>query len=123
MIPDTRHFGFTWELYFTPGYEGEVEWRTTSDDGEFIVHNALVQNPGWTSAKRFLSEVFEPSTVHGYYIPLAMISLMLDNAAGGRSDDLRQFHRTNLALHVMSTAGLVLLLYLLFKQPLCLFID
>jgi tetratricopeptide (TPR) repeat protein len=100
-----------------------VHWPVLSaqalafDDGEFIVHNALVQNPGWKSAKRFLSEVFEPSTVHGYYIPLTMISLMLDNAAGGRSDDLRQFHRTNLTLHLMSTAGLVLLLYLLFRQP------
>ncbi len=100
-----------------------VHWPVLSaqavafDDGEFFVHNHLVQNPGWASAERFLGEVLEPSTVHGYYIPLTMISLMLDFAAGGRADDLGQFHRTNLALHAMSTAAVVVLLYLLFGNP------
>ncbi len=39
MIPDARRFGFTWEFYYStihPEY-GEIEWRTDSDDGRFIV--------------------------------------------------------------------------------------
>ncbi|MFQ5591723.1 MAG: tetratricopeptide repeat protein [Phycisphaerae bacterium] len=100
-----------------------VQWPVLSahalafDDGEFIVHNPAIQNPGLASTKRFLCEVLEPSTVHGYYIPLTMISLMLDYAAGGRPDDLRQFHRTNLALHVMTTVAVVVLLSVLFGRP------
>jgi len=100
-----------------------VHWPVLSaqalafDDGEFITNNHVVQNPSWASAWRFTREVLEPTTVHGYYIPLTMISLMLDYGAGGRPDDLRQFHRTNLGLHVLSTAGVVVLLYLLFNQP------
>jgi len=84
------------------------------DDGEFLTRNPLVQDPSMASAKRFVTEVLEPSTVHGYYIPLTMISLMLDHAAGGRPDDLRQFHRTNLVLHVITTIGVAMLLHLLF---------
>ena len=67
------------------------------DDTQYLTENLLVQNPGWTSARRFLTEVFEPSTVRGYYQPLAMISLMLDHAMGGRSDYLKPFHRTSLS--------------------------
>ena len=33
------------------------------DDDQYLVENRLVQNPGWTSAKRFLAEVLRPSTV------------------------------------------------------------
>src|SRR6185436_10458880 len=56
------------------------------DDGEYLIGNRLVQNPGWQSSWRFLSEVRAPSTVHGYYQPLNMISIMLDYAMGGRDD-------------------------------------
>ena len=84
------------------------------DDYDYLVNNTLVQRPGWTSAGRFLTEVFEPSTVRGYYQPLAMMSLMLDHAAGGRQTDLRAFHRTSLLLHVVNTSLVVLLLYFLF---------
>jgi len=87
------------------------------DDNEFLTENKLVRNPGWESARRFATEVLEPSTVEGYYLPLTMISLMVDYALGGRSEDLRQFHRTNLALHVLNTVLLVVLLYGLFGQP------
>jgi len=31
------------------------------DDDQYLVENRLVQNPGWNSAKRFLTEVLEPS--------------------------------------------------------------
>ena len=66
------------------------------------------------STKRFLNEVLEPSTVKGYYQPLAMISLMLDYAAGGRENNLRPFHVTSLSLHTANTALIIALLYMLF---------
>ncbi len=87
------------------------------DDREYLTQNPLVQNPSWASTKRFLTEVLHPSTVGGYYQPLAMISLMLDSAMGGRPDHLRPYHRTSLALHVANTAMVVLLLYMLFGEP------
>ena len=87
------------------------------DDNQYLLDNVLVKNPGWNSTSRFLGEVLRPSTVHGYYQPLSMISLMLDYAAGGRAQDPRAFHRTSLALHVLNTALLMALLYLLFRKP------
>ena len=97
-----------------------THWRAltakalTIDDQQYLVKNVLVQNPGWTSAKRFLTEIFEPSTVQGYYQPLTMISLMLDYAAGGRENNLLAFHITNLTLHTANTALIIVLLYMLF---------
>jgi len=86
------------------------------DDEQYLTENYLVQTPSWSSAGRFLSEVSKPSTVRGYYQPLTMISLMVDYALGGRPNNLRQFHRTSLALHVMNTMLVIVLLYLLFDQ-------
>jgi tetratricopeptide (TPR) repeat protein len=100
-----------------------VHWPVLStealsfDDGQYLTENELVQNPGFESAGRFLTEVLEPSTVRGYYQPLSMISLMLDYAAGGRPDHLFPFHCTSLCLHVVNTVLVVVLLYLLFGQP------
>ena len=99
-----------------------VHWPALSaqalsfDDSQYLTKNVLVQNPGWASARRFLTEVLEPSTVGGYYQPLTMISLMFDYALGGRPDNLYSFHRTSLTLHVVNTALVVVLLYLLFGQ-------
>ena len=87
------------------------------DDQQYLVDNYLVRNPSWASAGRVLCEVLEPSTVAGYYQPLSMISLMVDHALGGRVDRLEPFHRTSLILHVANTILVVLLLYLLFKEP------
>lgn len=84
------------------------------DDNQFVAYNPLVTHPGWTSTARFFGEVLSPSTVKGYYVPLSMTSLMLDYAMGGRPDDLHVFHRTNLALHVLNAALIVLILYRLF---------
>jgi len=86
------------------------------DDAQYLTQNVLVQNPGWKSAKRFLTEILEPSTVAGYYQPLAMISLMLDYALGGSENNLMPFHRTSLILHITNTALIIVLLYLLFGQ-------
>jgi len=58
--------------------------------------------------------VLSPSTVKGYYLPLSMTSLMLDYAMGGRPDDLRVFHGTSLALHIINTLLMLLVLYRLF---------
>ena len=81
------------------------------DDDEFITRNALVTHPSWASARRFFTEVLDPSSVRGYYVPLTMTSLMLDYAAGGRPTDLRAFHRTSLALHLISVALVALTLW------------
>lgn len=87
------------------------------DDNQYLTENYLVQNPGWGSAKRFLLEILEPSTVQGYYQPLAMISLMADCAAGGTADNLMPFHRTSLLLHAANTGLVIILIYMLFGQP------
>ncbi len=100
-----------------------VHWRClaaealTFDDDQYLTRNYLVQSPSLASAGRFLREVLEPSTVRGYYQPLAMISLMLDSAMGGRPDYLRPYHRTSLAFHVANTVLVVVLLYSLFGRP------
>jgi len=86
------------------------------DDDQYLVENRLVQRPSWSSAKQFFAEVFEPSTVRGYYQPLAMLSLMLDAAMGGGVDNVWVFHRTSLFLHVANSLLLVVFLYLLFGQ-------
>ncbi|MFQ5411537.1 MAG: tetratricopeptide repeat protein [Phycisphaerae bacterium] len=99
-----------------------VHWPALSaqalsfDDSQFLADNPLVQNPGWDSAKQFLVEVLEPSTVGGYYLPLSMISLMTDYAMGGRVSDLMPFHRTSLILHILNTGLIILLLYALFGR-------
>lgn len=87
------------------------------DDQQYLVENYLVQKPGWESTRRFLTEVLEPSTVGGYYQPLAMISLMLDCAMGGSPKNLAPFHRTSLALHMANAMLVVLLLSLLMGRP------
>lgn len=99
-----------------------THWPTLSaqalsfDDNQYFVVNPLVRNPSWESALRFLTEIFEPSTVGGYYQPLTMISLMLDYALGGQTDSPMPFHRTSLLLHVANTALIIVLLYQLFGR-------
>jgi protein O-mannosyl-transferase len=84
------------------------------DDNDYITYNPLITRPAWASAGRFFGEVLEPSTVQGYYHPLAMTSLMIDYALGGRAGDLRAFHRTSLALHIVNTVLVLLILDALF---------
>jgi protein O-mannosyl-transferase len=97
-----------------------VHWPVLSaralsfDDAEYVTDNVLVHNPSWASASRFLTEVFTPSTVGGYYQPLTMISLMLDYAMGGRAEAPLMFHLTSLVIHVVNTVLIIVLLYVLF---------
>lgn len=87
------------------------------DDTQYLFWNPNLQQPSLASAGRVITEVVDSSTVEGYYEPLTLLSLMLDVAAGGRPDNLAPFHRTSLALHVLNTALLVVLLYMLFGSP------
>ena len=86
------------------------------DDQMYVTNNPLVQNPSWKSARRFFAEVWKPSTVPGYYHPLAMISLMVDRFLAGPYENMRTYHRTSLALHVANTALVAVFLYLLFPH-------
>lgn len=87
------------------------------DDHQYLAQNPLVQRPCWDSVRRFFGEVLSPSTVRGYYQPLAMTSLMIDWARGARADNLQPLHQTSLLLHACNTALVVLLLYVLFGEP------
>ncbi len=88
----------------------------TFDDRQYLIDNHLVRHPSWASAAQLFAEVLTPSTVHGYYQPLTMVSLMLDWARGGRTDNLRIFHQTSLALHVINTLLVIVLLHQLLGQ-------
>lgn len=104
------------------GVVAAVHWPVLSaqalslDDNAFLTENELVRNPSWASVKTFFVEVLDPSTVGGYYLPLAMTSLMVDCALGGRPDDLTVFHRTSLTLHVLNALLVMVLLWLLFRN-------
>jgi Flp pilus assembly protein TadD len=89
----------------------------TFDDDDYLFRNPLVKNPSVASGLRFLTEVVRPSTVRGYYQPVSMLSLMIDYALGGRSDNLFPFHRTSLILHLCNTMLIGVLLYQLLHEP------
>ena len=86
----------------------------TFDDQQYLIDNRLTKNPSLDSMEQFFGEVLEPSTVGGYYQPLAMVSLMVDYAFARNVRDLRTFHRTSLLLHAANTSLIVVLLYVLF---------
>jgi tetratricopeptide (TPR) repeat protein len=87
------------------------------DDQRYLFDNPVLMNPSWTSASTVLCEVFQSSTIRGYYEPLTLLSLMLDVAAGGTQDNLRPFHITSLALHLFNTLLVIVLIYMLFGRP------
>lgn len=70
------------------------------DDYMYVVDNEAVRNPSWESVGRFFGEVLSPTTVEGYYQPLAMTSLMIDAwLAGGDGLNPFYYHLTNVILH------------------------
>ena len=101
-----------------------THWKALSakavafDDKQYLIYNERVKNPSFSNVVKFLSEVRNPTTVRGYYQPLSMISLMLDTAMGGGTDDLGVYHRTSLTLHVINTTLIIIILYLLFGNAL-----
>lgn len=88
----------------------------SADDYQYVFSNILVRNPSITSAKTFFKEVLNPSTVEGYYQPLAMVSLMVDCTFGGGKNNLGVFHITSLIIHILNSFLVLLLFYLLFKK-------
>lgn len=97
-------------------YQTILSEALSFDDNQYVFQNVLVNNPSWNSAKRFFSEVLNPSTVGGYYQPLAMISLMFDVALGGSLQKIYIFHITSLLIHLLNSILVLLFLYLLFKK-------
>lgn len=87
------------------------------DDEQYVLDNPRVQSPSWRGAWLFWAEVLEPSTLGSYYQPLTMVSLMLDRVWSGEGSSLRPYHATQLLLHLLATALLILLLHALFKRP------
>jgi Flp pilus assembly protein TadD len=100
-----------------------VHWPALSaqangfDDGQYFAENDRVRYPSWAGVGAFLSEVLDPSTVEGYYQPLAMISLMIDTAAGGTPTNLRPYHWSNLIMHALNAVMVVILAHTLFRSP------
>ncbi len=86
------------------------------DDDLYLLNNRYVQNPSWSSLAFFFSELTETTTLTGYTHPIALTSLMLDCALGGTANDLTAFHRTNLALHVVTCLCLMGVCVLLFGR-------
>jgi protein O-mannosyl-transferase len=84
------------------------------DDRAYVLENPLVLHPSADSLGRFFGEVLRPSTVRGYYHPLAMTSLMLDVGMGGGPENFEPFHRTSLALHALNALLVFVLLQQLF---------
>ncbi len=100
-----------------------VHWPVLSaqtisfDDDNYLFSNPPLMHPSRPGVVRVLTEVLDSSKVRGYYEGLTLVSLMGDVALGGSSDNLRPFHRTSLALHVLNTLLLIILLQLLFNHP------
>jgi len=101
-----------------------VHWPVLSagaesfDDNYYVGDEGVAAHPGWESIERLLRGTLQPTGVPGYAHPVAILSLMLDYALGGRLDDPLAFHRTNLILHVMNTLLVMVLVRRFFKQPL-----
>lgn len=103
---------------------GVVYWPVLSarafwfDDPMYVLENPRIQAPSWEAARLFLTEVQKPATVRGYYQPLTMLSLLADGARSTDPRDLRTFRTTNYVLHLLNTALVLLLLWLLFGDAL-----
>lgn len=83
----------------------------------YLFENPVLATPSWDGVREVFAEVTRSSSIEGYYEPLTLVSLMIDVARGGQMDNLRPFHETNLALHVLNTMLIVLLLNATFRQP------
>ena len=85
-------------------------------DDQYYLGALPVRHPSLTSVKTIFGEMLSPTTVKGYYQPLALLSLMLDFFDPAAVNNLGPFHRTSLLLHLLNVALVVFLLYLLFRK-------
>lgn len=93
------------------------------DDPQYVTGNPYIVYPSWQKLWWFFAEVFEPSTVLGYYQPLTMASLMGDRViegwlSGGYTLDVDPFifHLNNIFLHGVNAALIFFLVYLLTRS-------
>ena len=86
------------------------------DDYQYAFNNNLVKNPSLISVKRFFTEILNPTTVEGYYQPLAMVSLMIDCAFGASQENMAVFHITSLLIHIINSILVLLIIYMLFNK-------
>lgn len=93
------------------------------DDPQYVTGNPYIVYPSWQKLWWFFAEVFEPSTVLGYYQPLAMASLMGDRViegwlSGGYTLDVDPFifHLDNIFLHGVNAALIFFLVFLLTRS-------
>lgn len=88
------------------------------DDWQYVTANPYVSRPSVASVKAVFTEVLNPTTVRGYYQPLAMLSLIMDRAIQlsfspeDASTSPLLFHFTNILLHALNS----LLVYFLILQ-------
>ena len=73
------------------------------DDDMYLTSNRLVANPGWSSAERFFSEVLKPSSVPGYYQPLAMVPDARLRSGQADHNLSRSTKRTSSSMHQRRT--------------------
>lgn len=97
----------------------------TLDDSQYVTRNPYVLYPTWEKVGWVFSETYLPSTVLGYYQPLALASLMLDRViegaiAGGYAREVDPFvyHFTNILLHGLNSALVFVLIWLLTRHRL-----
>jgi protein O-mannosyl-transferase len=76
----------------------------------------LIRHPSFRSLGIIFREVLAPSTVNGYYQPLALASLMLDFLDPAAASSLTPFHRTTLLLHLLNVVLVATLLRALFRN-------
>jgi hypothetical protein len=85
-------------------------------DDKFYIGAPIMRHLSWASLKAIFGEVLSPSSVNGYYQPLAQLSVMLDFLDPTAANSLLPFHRTTLLLHLLNAALVVVLLRRLFSN-------
>ncbi len=99
---------------YWPALSSRAVWV---DDAEYVMATQRVGGAGGPSVAGLFTEVLEPSSVRGYYQPLAITSLLMDARAGADLANPRAFHRTNLCLHALNSVLVGVWVFLLLGNP------
>ena len=94
-------------IAYLPAFGSEF---TNWDDNRYVTENRLLRQVSWSNLETVFTRFFD-----GNYHPLTLLSLMADHHLGGM--DARVFHFTNIALHLITTAGVFWLILLLAGDP------